>query len=61
MITFEECVTIFLACRAKNNLFKCYDCPCNTIDFYKGDVITDLCNSLTSLRYCFNSRKDNGE
>ena len=61
MNTFEECVTIFLACQAKNDLFRCDECPCNTIDFYDGDGIIDLCNSLTSLKNRFNSRMNKGE
>lgn len=61
MITFEECLNIFLACQAKRDLFKCENCPCNTIDFYEGDRLTDICNSLTSLENNFNSRSNSGE
>ena len=62
MITFRDCITIYLACQAKDNLFMCNNCPCNTIDFRDNDDrLTDICNSLTSLENNFNSRNNSGE
>lgn len=61
MITFENCLNIYLACQADKKLFKCENCPCNTINFRNGDFMTDMCNSLYSLQKSFNKKTTNGE
>ena len=56
MITFRDCVNIYLACQAKNDLFKCDDCPCGTIVFRDDDgYLINVCDKLTSLKDNFNS------
>lgn len=59
MTTFKDCITIYLACQANKDLFKCEDCPCNNIEFREGDGITDICNSLYSLERRFNCERIN--
>lgn len=56
MTTFEKCLNIYLACRAKDDLFRCDDCPCATITFRDEDGdYADLCDRLTLLENNFNS------
>ena len=62
MNTFKDCITIYLACQANRELFKCENCPCSNIEFRDGDKITDICDSLYSLERKFNyERVNNGE